>query len=142
MIVIIAGGRSYKMTPQDEALLDALPIREVVSGCAPGADAEGEEWARSRGIPVKQFPADWEKHGRAAGPIRNRQMAKYAEALVLFPGGKGTASMKREAERSGLHIFTNGAARARFTARTYAEEEAIRAARAARKNQMRKGDVV
>jgi len=105
LIMIVAGGRDYRVKPQDEAWLDTLPIREVVSGGASGADAAGERWARKRGIPVKRFPADWDKYGPAAGPIRNRQMAEYADAVALFPGGLGTASMKREAERRGLQIF-------------------------------------
>jgi len=103
--VIIAGGRDYHITEIDEAWLDTLPIREVVSGGAYGADAGGEEWARKRGIPIKRFPADWNTHGRAAGPIRNRQMAEYADGVVLFRGGKGTDSMRREAELRGLRIF-------------------------------------
>jgi hypothetical protein len=105
LITIIAGGRDYNLTPSDEAWLDTLPIREVVSGGAFGADAGGESWAKKRGIPIKRFPADWKTHGRAAGPIRNRQMAEYADAVVLFPGGRGTGSMRREAERQGLRIF-------------------------------------
>ncbi len=106
LITIIAGGRDYKLTLSDEAWLDTLPIREVVSGGASGADAGGEAWAKKRGIPIKRFPADWKTHGRAAGPIRNRQMAEYADAVVLFPGGRGTDSMRTEAERQGLRIFT------------------------------------
>lgn len=85
---IIAGGRDYSLTLSDEAWLDTLPIREVVSGGASGADAGGEAWAKKRGIPIKRFPADWKTHGRAAGPIRNRQMAEYADAVVLFLEGE------------------------------------------------------
>lgn len=106
LAVVVAGGRDYRMTAADEAWLDTLPIREVVSGGATGADAGGESWARKRGIPVKRFPADWNAHGRAAGPIRNRQMAEYADAVALLPGGRGTDSMRREAERRGLQIFS------------------------------------
>lgn len=105
LITIIAGGRYYRVTEEDEAWLDTLPICEVVSGGASGADAGGEEWARKRGLPVKLFHADWRTHKMAAGPIRNRQMAQYAEALVLFPGGRGTASMQQEARKNGLKIF-------------------------------------
>ncbi len=104
--MVIAGGRDYKFTQKDILWLDTLPIREVVSGGASGADAAGEDWARSRGIPVRRFPADWQTHGRAAGPIRNRQMAEYADAVVLFPGGRGTESMRREAERLGKRVYT------------------------------------
>ncbi len=106
LAVVVAGGRDYRITEADEAWLDTLPIREVVSGGASGADAGGEAWAKKRGIPIKRFPADWNTHGRAAGPIRNRQMAEYAEGAVLFPGGRGTDSMRREAERRGLQIFS------------------------------------
>jgi hypothetical protein len=109
LAVVVAGGRGYRITGADEAWLDTLPIREVVSGGASGADAGGESWARKRGIPIKRFLADWNTHGRAAGPIRNRQMAEYAEGVVLFPGGRGTDSMRREAERRGLQIFSANA---------------------------------
>ena len=53
----------------------------------------------------KRFPADWDKHGRAAGPIRNAQMARYADAVALFPGGRGTASMRRVAEKAGITVY-------------------------------------
>lgn len=105
MAVIVAGGRDYQFTADDIAKLERIPVREVVSGGATGADRCGEQWAESRGIPVKQFPADWKTHGRAAGPIRNRQMAEYADAVALFPGGRGTASMAKEAEKAGIAIY-------------------------------------
>ncbi len=103
---VVAGGRNYFFSERDKQWLDTLPIGEVVSGCARGADSCGEEWANKRGIPVKRFPADWGTHGKAAGYLRNRQMAEYAEAAVLFPGGRGTASMMSEANRAGIKIFT------------------------------------
>lgn len=70
-------------------------ISEVVSGAARGADSLGELFAKENNIPVKQFPADWNAHGRAAGPIRNRQMAEYADVLIAFWDGKspGTKNM-------------------------------------------------
>ncbi len=105
MKTIIAGGRNYEFSQYDIERLDLLEITEVVSGCATGADAEGEAWARKWGIPIKEFPADWKKHGRAAGPIRNREMAEHADAVVLFPGGVGTASMRRQAQIHGLRIY-------------------------------------
>ena len=80
-------------------------IVEVVSGGAAGADREGEKWAAGWGLPVKKFPADWKMHGKAAGPIRNREMAQYADAVALFPGGKGTADMFNEATKAGLMIY-------------------------------------
>lgn len=82
------------------------PVTEVVSGCCRGVDRAGEEWARQRGIPVKRFPANWKKFGVAAGPIRNAEMAEYAEALVAIPTGvsRGTRDMIDKAKARGLEI--------------------------------------
>lgn len=79
----------------------------MVSGGANGVDLLGEQWACSWGIPVKQFMADWSKHGRAAGPIRNRQMAEYADALIAIWDGqsRGTKSMIRESRKAGLDVY-------------------------------------
>lgn len=109
MKLIIAGGRDYQFTQSDFDLLDGLrlkhPVEEVVSGGATGADSGGEDWAKSREIPVKGFPADWKTYGKAAGPMRNQAMASYADAVALFPGGKGTASMYRIAKATGIEIY-------------------------------------
>ena len=109
MKLVIAGSRSGSLSPSDLQFLDAIHaqhgVHEVVSGGAPGIDAAGEAWAASRSIPVVRFPADWRKHGRAAGPIRNRIMAQYATAVAVFPGGAGTHSMRREARRAGCLLF-------------------------------------
>lgn len=103
--LIIAGGRDYQLTDLDFEFLDELmPVAEVVSGCCSGADSGGESWAASRNIPVQSFPADW-KLGRKGGPIRNAQMAKYATAVVLFPGGEGTKSMRRLAVKAGIRVI-------------------------------------
>ena len=108
MKYIIAGGRNYKLVATDFDTLDQITpgITEVVSGHNPtGADRAGELWATSRGVPVKLFPANWGQYRRAAGPIRNKQMAAYADAAVLFPGDKGTASMEHEARMAGIPIL-------------------------------------
>lgn len=109
MKTIISGGRNYKFTKKDfeflSVILNTEIITEIVSGGAPGADSDGEKWALSNGIPVKRFLADWKIHGRAAGPIRNRQMAQYAEALITFPGGRGSKNMIEQAIANGLKIF-------------------------------------
>ena len=104
MKTIIAGGRDYELTPDDRARLAELEISEVVCGCACGADTGGRTWAEALGIPVKLFPADWLRLGPAAGPVRNQQMADYADALVAFPGGRGTADMGRRANAKGLVV--------------------------------------
>jgi YspA, cpYpsA-related SLOG family len=70
-------------------------ITEIVSGRASGVDSLGEAFALEYKIPVKYFPADWKKYGKSAGPIRNKQMAEYADFLIAFWNGKspGTKNM-------------------------------------------------
>lgn len=105
--LIIAGGRSYQLTDEDYRELDALRsrIEEVVTGGAFGADFCGKMWAKANRIAIREFPADWATHGKAAGPLRNKLMAGYANAAILFPGGRGTDSMYREAVKAKLLIF-------------------------------------
>lgn len=107
MKTIVAGGRDYTLTTEDEALLDTLGITEVVCGGARGADEGGKRWAESRDIPVVMFPANWSQHGRSAGPIRNRQMAEYGERLVAFWDGqsRGTKNMIETAKSLGLEVI-------------------------------------
>jgi len=106
MKLIIAGGRDYRLTPKDIERLNALEnITEVVSGGAPGADTEGENWATEQNLPITVFKADWKRYGRGAGPRRNRDMAAYADGVVLFPGGKGTENMFKEAQKASLNIY-------------------------------------
>jgi hypothetical protein len=109
MKLIIAGGRHHNFSKEDMDKLDllesAVHIEEVVSGgCPTGADNWGEVWADSKNIPTKIFKADWSKHGKAAGPLRNKAMAEYADGVVLFPGGKGTESMLKEAKKAGIKV--------------------------------------
>jgi len=114
VIVIIAGGRHYKLDCDGLGWLNAFNnqfhVRGVVSGGASGADAEGERWAHDLDIPVQRFSADWNAHGSAAGPIRNQAMANFLlqypqRAVLLFPGGRGTASMKEIAVKAGIPVY-------------------------------------
>lgn len=109
MKVIIAGSRTIGSLEEVVAAIKAsgFDITEVVCGGAQGVDQLGKFWAYNAGIPTKQFNAHWNEHGKAAGPIRNREMAAYADALILVWDGqsKGSANMLAEAERKGLKIF-------------------------------------
>lgn len=106
MKTIIAGSRYFADYTQLHVECSKHTITEVVSGGAPGADALGERWAEARGIPVTKFPADWRTHKRAAGPIRNAKMARYAEALIAFWDGAspGTKNMIDLAMAAGLKV--------------------------------------
>lgn len=109
MKCIIAGGRDYKPSKKDaetiEQLISIHGITEIVSGGCSGADAFGEHVAKKLNLSLKIFPADWARYGKSAGPIRNKQMAEYAEAIILLPGGNGTASMRAEAIKAGLQFI-------------------------------------
>lgn len=112
MKVIIAGSRDLNVSISDidrAVVASGFGVGEVVSGMASGIDRTGEIWGRSVHSLIKTFPANWTKHGRAAGPIRNRAMAEYADALIaIYRKGKltpGTRSMITEARKRGLKIY-------------------------------------
>lgn len=108
MKTIIAGSRGITVIRlvRQAVLESKFEITEVVSGAARGVDTLGEQFAKESGIPVTRFPADWTRYGRSAGPIRNRAMAEYADALIaITTGSRGTASMIALAESHGLRVF-------------------------------------
>jgi len=108
MRTIIAGSRDFN----DYALLKRIvegvdwDITLVVSGTARGADKLGEQWAEETKTDLVRFPADWDKHGKRAGHIRNEDMAKNADACIVFWDGKsrGTANMISLAKRYKLQL--------------------------------------
>lgn len=104
MKVIIAGCRDRTIEQEhlDRILANLISkCTEIVSGGAFGIDHCGEEWATRHNIPIKQFLPDWDKHGRAGGPIRNEQMAQYADMLVAVWDRKsrGTKNMISQMEK-------------------------------------------
>lgn len=95
MKVIIAGSRNitdYKAIGQ-AINASKFEITEVVCGCAIGVDRIGQTWAIANGIPVKEFPANWDVYGRSAGPMRNIKMAEYADAAIIVWDGKSPGSL-------------------------------------------------
>lgn len=109
MRLVVAGGRHYQLTAKDRHWLQVFcaqhNITEIVSGGCSGVDRCAEHLAEQWRLKLTVFPADWSTHGRAAGPIRNRQMAEYCDLVVLFPGGRGTQSMSREAKRANKVVY-------------------------------------
>lgn len=71
----------------------------LAHGGANGADALAGAWAGERGVPVTEFKADWKAYGKAAGPVRNRQLLETwrPDFLVAFEGGAGTQNCKQTA---------------------------------------------
>jgi len=99
MKVIIAGSRNFNDYPLLKKKCDIFLSNqnniEIVSGTARGADLLGERYAIENNYPIKFFVPEWDLLGKAAGFIRNRQMAEYADALIAFWDGVsvGTQNM-------------------------------------------------
>ncbi len=108
MRTIIAGSRGGI---HYQNLLDALKEISwtptvVVSGTARGVDLMGERWAKENNLPIERYPADWDKHGKPAGYIRNAEMADKAEDLLALWDGqsRGTMHMINLAKKKGLVV--------------------------------------
>lgn len=102
MKVIIAGTRTFDdyayLCGKCQEILRGKTITSILSGAAKGADEVGERYARRCGYPVERFAPEWDKHGKAAGPMRNRRMAAEADEAIVFWDGKsrGTKNMINE----------------------------------------------
>lgn len=111
--LIVAGGRDFNRyrSVADEIMELAhneLAYKNVsiVSGMARGADRMAYQFAKQNNVLVYVFPADWDTHGKAAGHIRNREMAEFADGLLAFWDGKsrGTKNMIETMKRMGKPV--------------------------------------
>jgi predicted Rossmann-fold nucleotide-binding protein len=118
MRVLVCGGRNYRnwsaVAESLQRIHATTPIDVLIHGCAKGADALAARWAYLVGVRERGFGADWETHGRAAGPIRNQAMLDEGkpDLVVAFPGGAGTADMVRRAAAAGITVMQEGGYRA------------------------------
>jgi predicted Rossmann-fold nucleotide-binding protein len=119
LVIAAGGGRDLAWSHQRVAaeLLarsGGRLVHLVLHGGARGADAAIARAAHQLGWSSLVMPAEWRRHGRAAGPIRNRELLEQAIAraaahtspgssasvlVVAFPGGAGTASLVQQARR-------------------------------------------
>ena len=123
-LVIAAGGGRDLAWPQQRVAAELLArsggrlVHLLLHGGARGADAAIGRAAQQLGWSALVMPAQWQLHGRAAGPIRNRELLEQAVAravshsspgyqasvlVVAFPGGAGTASLVKQARRMASH---------------------------------------
>ena len=111
MRVLVCGGRQFDDTAYLNSKLDELHLQHgftvLIEGCARGADQLAGAWADAYGIAHLKFPADWDRLGRKAGPIRNKQMLDEGrpDLVVAFPGNSGTFNMCRQAEAAGVRVI-------------------------------------
>ncbi len=72
-----------------------------------GADYWAMSWARRRGLTWDTVRADWNTHGRAAGPLRNGKMLSefQPDCVIAFSGGRGTQDMIDRAERAHVPVY-------------------------------------
>jgi hypothetical protein len=112
--VLVCGGRDYRDRVRVFEVLDRLHAERgfvtVIHGMAPGADREAEIWAGVRHVELRRFSAQWGKHGKAAGPIRNQRMIDdgHPDLVVAFPGGSGTADCVARARAAGIEVVEIG----------------------------------
>lgn len=108
MRTIIAGSRDFTCYEEVLGIVadSGFKITQVVSGDARGVDKIGVQIAQDYSIPFVRFPADWDRYGKKAGAIRNREMAENADALVAIWNGfsPGTKNMIDIANRLGLLV--------------------------------------
>ncbi len=112
MRVLVCGGRDYTDRGFLYTVLDNIhtstPISCVIEGGAMGADSLAKLWAINNQVSVETYEAQWKQYGRAAGPIRNRQMLNEGkpDIVIAFAGGKGTRNMVKQAKERFVPVRT------------------------------------
>ena len=115
---LVCGGRDFTDSATFHDAMQRLTEMwgcpgKLVHGAAKGVDAMAAAWADRMALDVAACPADWDKHGKAAGPIRNEDMlvTHKPNRVIAFPGGKGTADMVRRAKKHGIDVIEIGTPR-------------------------------
>lgn len=99
--IIVAGSRDYTNVEKVFRILDTISedqihrgyLIEIVSGLARGPDMFGKAWAEENNFTVHEFPANWEKYGKKAGFLRNKEMAEFSDVLLAFHINKSRGTM-------------------------------------------------
>lgn len=110
MKILVAGSRGWRAKEPIRALLRGHgPHTTLIHGGADGADRIAGWVAAELGMHVIAVPADWDRYGRAAGPIRNQQMIDlnpdFVYAFRTYGRSRGTDDLVRRAEQAGIPCF-------------------------------------
>ncbi len=100
MKIAVIGSRSITVSDIGRYISDG---DEIVSGGASGVDSCAAEYAKANGIKLTVFPPQYERYGRAAPIVRNKEIVNYADKIIAFWNGssKGTLSVIKYAEKVG-----------------------------------------
>lgn len=112
LTLVVTGGRDYHDRSLVRLTLDQMRVGckrmlLVTGACPTGADEFARQWAFGlKDVEYEGVPADWDKYGRAAGPMRNRTMLEEHRPhfVVAFPGNRGTKSCINIAKELGLQV--------------------------------------
>lgn len=108
MIVAIVGSREFTDYARFCAFVDGLELQidGIVSGGARGTDTLAERYALERNIPITVHVAEWDKHGKAAGMMRNQKIVDDADEMIAFVNKHsiGTFDSIRRATKKGIPV--------------------------------------
>lgn len=78
----------------------------IITGGANGIDSCALSWAMKNAVKFEFYPAEWNKYGRKAGPIRNTKMIVEGKPdfVIAFKGGRGTLDMVTQAKAHGIEV--------------------------------------
>jgi predicted Rossmann-fold nucleotide-binding protein len=114
MRILVCGGRNYDDYKCVYKVLYtfyryvpfSLDLTIVEGGCT-GADSLARKFAKVVGCSVETHYAEWETHGKKAGPIRNQKMVDLgADFCIAFPGGRGTDDLVSRAREAGITVLS------------------------------------
>lgn len=88
MNLAIIGSRDFNNYKLLERIIDEYNIHynfdTIISGGAKGADSLGEQYAKENDIPLVKYLPDWEKYGKDAGFIRNKDIIENSDYIIAF----------------------------------------------------------
>lgn len=114
MIILICGSRDWSDKSLILSTIVSLRPTKIIHGACRGADIIAGEVAKELGISVQEFPADWNRYGRSAGPRRNQQMLDEGkpDMVIAFhdniESSKGTKDMISRTKNSGIEFKVIG----------------------------------